>query len=106
MQYFPGVIAAVTICCIRLHAAGATEIVLVPQDAEVRAFVPLNDNLGTSWTGGQEPFDDHNWVGNPEGVGYAGPDDPVFYANIGVNLALEMYETSPSAFIRIPFLVD
>jgi hypothetical protein len=88
------------------QGAYATELILVPQYAEVRTFVPYNDDLGDSWTGGHEPFDDQLWGGGQQGVGYAGPDDPVYFANLGVLLYNEMRFVSPSALIRIPFALS
>ena len=35
-----------------------------------RSFVPLDDSLGTTWTGGNEPFADSSWRAGVSGIGY------------------------------------
>merc|ERR1711964_522533 len=34
------------------------------------AFVPTDDSLGTTWTGGITSFNDAAWASGPTGVGY------------------------------------
>ena len=46
---------------------------LVDIDSSVHAFIPANDGLAGSWTGGQEPFDDSaaaGWLQGQFGVGF------------------------------------
>jgi len=43
---------------------------LVPPRAPLSALVPRNDALGTTWTGGSEPFDDAAWIHGEGGAGY------------------------------------
>jgi len=44
----------------RILSAGAPARVLIPRDS----------SLGTTWTGGNEPFDDASWLEGSTGVGY------------------------------------
>ena len=58
-----------------LIAAPATggNVVLVSEEAAARAFVPTDSDLGVSWTGGDEPFDDSlaaGWQHGNQGVGF------------------------------------
>ncbi|MCZ6793760.1 MAG: lamin tail domain-containing protein, partial [Planctomycetota bacterium] len=43
---------------------------LVPGLTVARILVPQEGSLGTSWTGGAEPFDDSGWIDGTTGVGY------------------------------------
>ena len=45
-----------------------TEVVSL--HAPLRVLVPSDDSLGSSWTGGGEPFDDSGWMSGPGGAGY------------------------------------
>ncbi len=42
----------------------------VPTGSAVRILVPSDNSLGTTWTGGAEPFDDAAWLAGVSGVGY------------------------------------
>ena len=42
----------------------------VPTGSDVRILVPSDDSLGTTWTGGNEPFDDAAWIAGTSAVGY------------------------------------
>ena len=50
------------------HPSGDEDF--VPMGSDVRIFVPSDDSLGTTWTGGNEPFDDVAWTAGTSGVGY------------------------------------
>ena len=43
---------------------------LIGEGAAARALVPSDDSLGSTWTGGNEPFDDSAWTSGSSGVGY------------------------------------
>ena len=43
---------------------------LVTQGSAVRALIPANGDLGSSWTGGNEPFSDEGWISGVAGAGY------------------------------------
>lgn len=43
---------------------------LVAEKALARAAVPQNDRWGLAWTGGNEPFDDADWLSGTAGVGF------------------------------------
>ncbi|MGQ9590276.1 MAG: LamG-like jellyroll fold domain-containing protein [Planctomycetota bacterium] len=50
---------------------------LVARGSAARLFAPQDGSLGTTWTGGAEPFDDAPWVPVALGIGYpAGGGDP------------------------------
>ena len=79
---------------------------LVDITALAKAFVPTS-NIGTSWRGGNEPFDDSNWIGGTNGVGF----DSASTYNPYININLEapnpvMSGVNTSAYVRIPFNVD
>ncbi|MBE0534281.1 MAG: lamin tail domain-containing protein, partial [Phycisphaerae bacterium] len=87
-----------------------TTTILVPESASKRVFVP-NTDLSTTWTGGNEPYNDSAWThGTPPtprplaGVGYersSGYEDRISY-----NVENRLYgNATRSALIRIPFTV-
>lgn len=81
---------------------------LVPRTAPKRVLVPLATNggsqLGTSWQGGSEPFNDATWIAGTGGVGF---DQQVDYRpHIQTDLATAMEFLGSSAFVRIPFDYD
>ncbi len=43
---------------------------LVAEDAPARILLPENNDAGTRWTGGQEPFDDQAWRPGQNGAGF------------------------------------
>ena len=61
-------------------------------------------NLGTSWRGAQEPFDDSTWMTGAGGVGYDQAAD--YLPLIGIDVRSAMAGLNGSAFIRIPFDCD
>lgn len=50
--------------------ANNSETVLVDVDADTSVLIPSGGTLGTSWTGGAEPFDDSSWTTGSAGVGF------------------------------------
>jgi hypothetical protein len=78
-------------------------IVLVSDDAAKKALVPTGD-IGTSWQGGNEPYDDSNWISGTGGVGYE--RDTGYEPFIGIDVNDVMYSINTTCYIRIPFNVD
>ncbi|KKL90010.1 hypothetical protein LCGC14_1908970 [marine sediment metagenome] len=76
-------------------------VVLVDSDAPAKAFIPLNDSLGTTWRGGNEPFDDSGWLAGTNAVGY---DVGTGYdAWIGLDVEAAMKGVNKTAYIRYAF---
>jgi len=83
--------------------AAAETVQLLAPDAPLRAFVPVDDSLGTAWR--NPGFDDSAWTSGSGGAGYENaPED---YAGlIGTDLRAAMSGLRTSACVRIPFRVD
>jgi hypothetical protein len=85
--------------------AEAGERVWVAPEALKRVLVPSVGNggaeLGGSWRGGVDLFDDRGWVEGKGGVGY--DRQPTYRPHIGIDVESAMYQRVGSAFIRIPF---
>jgi hypothetical protein len=81
---------------------------LVSNTAPAKVLVPSLANggadLGTSWRGAQEPFDDSAWTAGAGGVGYDQAAD--YLPFIGIDVRTAMAGVNGSAFIRIPFDLD
>ena len=43
---------------------------LIAENSTIRSLVPTDNSLGTTWTGGNEPFGDGGWASGQNGVGY------------------------------------
>jgi len=76
--------------------SGQTETVLVPQEAQARAWVPADGSLGTEWM--LASFDDSEWLTGTTGVGYDYPS----YVGLDVSFTRGVATT---VYIRIPFHV-
>ena len=83
---------------------------LVAEDAAKAVWVPTA-NIGLSWTGGAEPFDDSTWTdGMPRsretlgGVGYERSSGYEPY--ISYDVESQMYNAVEACYIRIPFAVE
>ncbi|MDC0937352.1 lamin tail domain-containing protein, partial [Pirellulales bacterium] len=50
--------------------ANNSDTVLLDTNADVRALVPTDDSLGTSWTAAAGSFDDSAWAAGTTGVGF------------------------------------
>jgi len=90
----------------RLPAGGGTgpsTTVLVLEDAAKKVLVPTG-NIGTSWRGGSEPYDDSSWTSGTGGVGYERSSGYESYIDIDVEA--DMYGNNATCYIRIPFTVD
>ena len=88
---------------------GSGFVTLVPGDTATRAFVPVDDSLGLTWTGNpaNEPFPDgpiDGWIHGAGGVGYdTGTDyDPM----IGTDVEAQMFNQYKSVFVRSAFSYD
>lgn len=78
--------------------------VLVSAGTAASVIVPTDNSLGTTWTGGNEPFDDSAWTagtGNTTGIGYDKDSD--YLADIGTNIESQVYNVRQSFYARIPF---
>jgi hypothetical protein len=78
-------------------------IVLVSDGAAKKARVPTGD-IGTTWQGGSEPYNDSNWTSGSSGVGYERGTGYEPFIGIDVNTA--MYNINTTCYIRIPFNID
>ena len=77
--------------------------ILLPENASKRVLVPTNGNLGATWTGGNEPFNDNSWILGSGAVGY---DEQTTYENlIDIDVEAQMNNEQTSCYIRIPFQV-
>jgi hypothetical protein len=83
---------------------------LVAEDKVKAVLVPTSD-LGSSWTGGAEPFDDSGWTsGIPVagetsgGVGYE--RNTGYELFIAYDVEAQMYGNGEACYVRIPFTVD
>lgn len=85
---------------------GTTTRTLVSANATAKAFIPTDDELGRSWTGGSEPFNDQAWRSGTLGVGYdtrTAIDD--YRPNYDLSV-LDMRFVNASAYVRVPFSID
>jgi len=83
---------------------------LVAEDAAKAVWVPTSD-IGLSWTGGAEPFDDSGWTsGTPAagetsgGIGYE--RNTGYESFIAYDVEAEMYGNVEACYIRILFTVS
>ena len=81
--------------------SGITSTVFLDEGAEVRAFVPSNDSLGTSWR--SAAFDDSGWLQGQTGVGYDENND--YNSHIDLDVDAQMNGENTSIYLRIPFQV-
>jgi hypothetical protein len=76
---------------------------LVIEDASKKVLVPTSD-IGTTWRGGSEPYNDSNWTSGTGGVGYE--RDTGYESYIDINVGSAMYNKNGTCYIRIPFDVN
>ncbi len=83
-----------------------TGSVLVSDNHPVRVLVP-HRNLGATWPGGNEPYNDQAWRTGVNGVGYErNNNNAINYSSyIRTDVNPEMANNT-SCFIRIPFTAD
>lgn len=62
--------------------------------------------IGTTWTGGNEPFNTANWTIASGGIGFDNfPGAVDFTPFIGDNVGTQMFNVNGSAYMRVPFTV-
>ena len=87
----------------RLPELPGFEVELVAEGVAARGLVPTPANggpeLGDTWKGGQEPFDDSSWTAGATGIGFGYPD------LTGID-ASAMVGVTGSAYLRVPFAVE
>jgi len=87
------------------YGAGGTaavEDVLVHEGAPVRALIPADDSLGSSWR--EADFDDSGWIAGDSGVGYEKSTYGVsFEPYIETDVEAQMYGSQTTAYIRETF---
>jgi len=82
---------------------------LIAEDDAKKVLVPTS-NIGTSWKGGSEPYDDSWWnsgtyvSGKTGGVGY--DNNPDYLPYITYDVKSEMSGVMGSCYVRVPFTVD
>jgi hypothetical protein len=74
---------------------------VVPKKVLIPSTTNGGSQLGTSWHGGQEPFDDSTWLSGSGGVGY--DQEAEYRTFIQFDVQSQMLNKNASAFIRIPF---
>ena len=87
------------------EAEAFDDAVLLTQGSTTRAFVPVNDDLATTWTLPQ--FNDAGWIAGTAGVGYENvPTSGTSFAGlIGTDVRTQMFGLSPSVFVRQDFVL-
>jgi hypothetical protein len=86
----------------RMPVGGLPKI-FVTQDAPKKVLVPTSD-IGTTWRGGSEPYNDSSWTSGTGGVGYEYGTGYEQY--IDTNVGSVMYNNNTTCYIRIPFTID
>jgi len=79
--------------------------VLVSENAAKKVLVPTGD-IGTTWRGGSEPYDDTSWISGTSGIGYERSSGNDYDPYIGIDVGTAMYNVNTTCYIRIPFTVD
>jgi hypothetical protein len=94
-----------------VFVGGSTQpITLIAESATKKVFVPSSD-IGTTWKGGSEPFDDSAWThgtpiisGKTGGVGY--DNEATYLPYITYDVKSRMSGIMASCYIRIPFTIS
>ena len=81
-----------------------TRTILVPENADKRAIVPMSaDQVHESWKS-DPTFDDSTWLGSSGGPGGIGYERSSGYEDwISLNIENQMYGQNASCYLRIPF---
>ncbi len=82
-----------------LTGSRGEELVLVPEEAPKRAFVPTTD-IGSAWRTDMN-YDDSGWLAGTAGVGYERATG--FEHLFDIDVGSQMYGRNTSCYIRIPF---
>lgn len=77
------------------------QTILVAEDAAKTVLVPTDGSLGSTWTGGSEPFDDSSWTAGTGSVGYA--SDGTFGYDADIDVVAELGGLGTSVYIRTAF---
>jgi hypothetical protein len=87
-----------------LYTGGSgSPTVRVADSASKKVRVPTAD-IGTTWRGGSEPYNETGWTAGSGGVGYE--RDTGYDPYIGIDVETAMYNTNGTCYIRIPFTID
>ena len=81
------------------YGLGTTSSTSSLLQAQVRALVPPDNSLGSTWI--QPGFDDSTWMSGPAGAGF--DLSQAFDPEIGLDLGGVMQGIHPTAYLRIPF---
>jgi hypothetical protein len=81
---------------------GSSTATLLQAGAPCRVTVPTDNSLGLAWIE-CDGFDDQGWTQGVTGVGYDTRDN--YLPDIGTDIMSPMFSNTPSAYIRIPFVV-
>jgi hypothetical protein len=79
------------------------EVNFVVEDANKKVLIPIS-STGTTWRGGNEPYNDAAWTAGHGGVGYERSTGYGPY--IDINVGPVMYNINATCYIRIPFTID
>ena len=85
--------------------ANVTDISLVPENADKRVLVPIED-IGAEWAA-EINYNDSAWepvTGGPGGVGYERTSG--YQDFLSIDLRDQMYATNATCYIRIPFTLE
>jgi len=88
-------------------AAPTVTVTLVAPNSPVKAFVPTNATLGTTWR--QREFDDSGWLTGPQAVGfsnYGKTSNPDVSALLGLDIKSQMAGKATSAYVRLVFDIE
>lgn len=88
-------------------AAPTVTVTLVAPNSPVKAFVPTNATLGTTWR--QREFDDSGWLTGPQAVGfsnYGKTSNPDVSALLGLDIKSQMAGKATSAYVRLAFDIE
>jgi hypothetical protein len=81
----------------------ASGLSFVIDNASKKVLIPSGD-IGTTWRGGSEPYNDSAWTSGAGGVGYE--RDTGYESYIGIDVESAMYSNNGICYIRIPFNID
>jgi hypothetical protein len=86
-------------------SSNTTSTTVVDKPTAVRALVPTDDSLGTTWRA--KLFDDSTWTAGTFGVGYfTAAANPNLSADLGTNFVAQMQNTTRNSYTRAHFNVS
>ena len=86
----------------RIPASRESETFVI-ENTSKKVLVPASD-IGTTWRGSSEPYDDSSWTSGTGGVGYE--MDTGYDPYIGIDVESAMYGIRGTCYIRIPFDIN